>query len=269
MNSGYKRWIEDTLNIVDKNGTLVPFTLNKIQDKFLSEDMTGKDIILKARQQGFSSLILGIFSADFILKEHTYNVVVADDADNAKGLLKRVKDYLSCWAEKRKIDIKKVLKYNSKYELYLEETNSTYIIGTAQNVNFGRSKTITNLHMSEGAFYPHLQEILAGAMQAVVPTGRVIIETTANGFNEFKTYWDNTSLGKTPFKNHFYPASAFYDKEFLEAKRGELGRLYSQEYPESPLEAFITSGSTYFEKEALEYYLGQIKQPVKEGVLYF
>lgn len=267
MNNGYKRFIQDNLDIVNKEGNLVPFHLNQIQNKFLTEDTSnGKDIILKARQQGFSSLILGIFLADFIIKENTYNVVVADDTDNAKGLLKRVKDYLKSWGLKNSIDVDKMLKYNSKYELYFEEQNSTYHIGTAQNTNFGRSKTITNLHLSEAAFYPHFDEIIAGAMQAVVPDGRVIIETTANGFNRFKEYWDETTRRETPFKAHFYPAQDFYTPEFLEKKEQELGRMYRQEYPATPMEAFITSGETYFDQEALEKYLDQIRKPMDGGI---
>lgn len=268
MNSGYKQWIEDNLNIVDKEGNLVPFRLNPIQEKYLIQDATKRDIILKARQQGFSSLILAIFTADFLLKPNTYNVVVADNTDNAQGLLKRVKDYLSYWAERQGLQSSKILKYNSKYELYFEQQNSTYVIGTAENVNFGRSKTITNLHMSEAAFYPHLGEILAGAMQAVVPTGRAILETTANGFNEFKDYWDQTMLEETPFKAHFYPAQDFYSPEFLAQKERELQRLYRQEYPANPMEAFLTSGECYFDTESLEKYLSEVRSPQREGAIY-
>lgn len=267
MNNGYKKFIETNFQIVDKEGNLVPFRLNKIQDKFLTQDTSnGRDIILKARQQGFSSLILGVFTADFLLKPNTFNVVIADDSDNAQGLLKRVKDYIGCWCEKRGIKTKDILKYNSKYELYFAQNNSTYIIGTAQNINVGRSKTITNLHLSEAAFYPHLEQMLAGVLQAVVPDGRVIMETTANGFNFFKEYWDKSELNETDFSNHFYKASDFYTQELLDTKKKELGRLYKQEYPETPLEAFITSGETYFDQEALEYYLLNAIEPI--GVQY-
>lgn len=260
MNSGYKKWIEDNLSIVNKEGVLVPFKLNAIQDRYLTTDSSNrKDYILKARQQGFSSLILAMFTADFLLRENVYNIVVADNADNAQGLLKRVKDYLRCIDP----DIEKALKYNSKYELYLEKFNNTYKIGTAENINFGRSKTITNLHLSEAAFYPHLSEMLAGALQALVPTGRAIIETTANGFNEAKDLWDRSTLGESGFKPLFYKATDFYSPEFLAEKKMELGdRLFKQEYPSSATEAFITSGQCYFDTESLSYYLQNAKEPI-------
>lgn len=258
MNEGYRKFIEDNLTIVNKKGEEVDFLLNLIQSRYLLVDSIWYDYILKARQQGFSSLILAVFTGDFILKENSRSVVVADISDNAQELLDRVKFFLRSY--ERKNNIKIPLKYNSKYELFYEGMNTRYTIGTSTNIDFGRSKTITNLHLSEFNFYNNPQALLAGALQAVVPDkGKVIIETTANGFNEGKTLWDECELGEKPFKPLFYPASKFYDQEFLKRKRQELGRLFPQEYPETATEAFITSGDTYFDKQALGLYLEEVE----------
>jgi hypothetical protein len=254
----YKPFIEDRFTIVDKTQTEIPFVLNPIQNKFLKQ-AKGWDCILKARQQGFSSLILAIFTADFLMKENTLSVVVADIADNALDLLGRVKGYIRAY---EKITHTKVpLKYNSKYELANSVNGSRYIIGTAENSNFGRSKTITNLHLSEAAFYKNFEQMMASSGTALVPGGKFIIETTANGFNDFKRFWDKTTLGETAFQNLFYKASAFYDKDFLKKEAYRLGRLYEQEYPESAEEAFLTSGDMYFDRDALMWYLQQAKDP--------
>src|SRR3989304_5825014 len=207
-NLNYKKFIENRFQIVDKTAKVTPFTFNEIQDKYLLQDYTGRDVILKARQQGFSSLILAIFTADFLIKDNQRNVIVADISDNASELLDRVKFYIKSYEEIKGIKIP--LKYNSKYELFNEATNSRYTIGTADNVDFGRSKTITNLHLSEAAFYNNLEKLFAGAMQAVVPMGRIIVETTANGYGYFKSFWDECKLGERPFKPLFYKASDFY-----------------------------------------------------------
>lgn len=260
-NLGTTKFINRYFDIVDKQGNTIPFQLNPIQQKYLQEDYTGSDIILKARQQGFSSVILGLFTKRFLTVQNTYNVVVADNADNAEGLLSRVKFFINSFCEKNGGHPEDILKYNSKYHLYFEGMNSTYIIGTAENKEVGRSKTITNLHLSEGAFYPDLEKILASVVQAVVPNGTKIIETTANGFNLFKDYWEKTKRGETPFKAHFYPANAFYSQEVLQQKEKELGRLYKQEYPDKDIEAFISSSESYFDSEALEYYINQVKEP--------
>lgn len=268
MNSVYKKYekfIESRLNIVDKQGQEVPFVLNAPQKLFIDK-ATGKDILLKARQEGFSSEIGAIYTGDFILDENSYSVVIADVSDNATGLLDKVKFYLKSYEQKKGFKIP--LKYNSKYELVNELINSRYQIGTAENTEFGRSKTIKNLHMSEAAFYKHFRKLLASALQAVRPDGRVVIETTANGFNEFKEFWDETSLGLTGFNNLFFSASSFYPPEFLEQKKRELGRLFAQEYPETAEEAFLTSGDCYFNTESLREYLNSCRETVNDNLIY-
>ena len=257
--SVYKPFIEENLTIVNKEGKEVPFILNKAQN-YVAENGTGKDFVLKARQEGVSAFELAVFTGDFLLSENSTSVVVADNADNAQGLLERVKWYISSF--ERNNNTKVPLKYNSKYELHNAANNAKYIIGTAQNVEVGRSRTIKNAHLSEALFYPHFRKLLASILQAVVPGGKVMIESTANGFGDGKEYWDETVLGNTGFNPIFLPASFLYDKEFLDTKKKELGRLYDQEYPESAEIAFLTSGEGYFDQEALREYLSQVKEPM-------
>lgn len=261
----YEKFIEARLNIINKEGKDVPFILNNPQKMFI-EKATGKDIILKARQEGFSSEIGGIFVGDFILDANSWSLVIADITDNAIGLLDRVKYYLRSYEEKTGFKIP--LKYNTKYELVNELLNSRYQIGTAENTEFGRSKTVKNVHMSEAFFYKNFRKLLASALGAVRPDGRVVIESTANGFNEGKEFWDQSTLGETGFNPIFFGASMLYSKEFLEKKKKELGRLYKQEYPETAEEAFLTSGDPYFDSEALQWYLSKSVEAKKEGLIY-
>ena len=254
----YPRFIEDNFTIVNKELKTVDFILNEQQRK-LCDDMRGKDVILKARQQGFSSLISAIFATDFILEENFYSVIVADIDDNSAMLLEKVKKYIESY--ELKTGVKVPLKYDSKSELYNPFMNSRYHIGTAKNTQFGRSRTISNLHLSEAAFYPHLSSIMAGAGQAVVKTGKFILETTANGFNEFKDFWDDAVRGQNGFTPHFFSASGFYPEEFLEYKRRELGRLFLQEYPDKPIDAFVASGDCYFNTDALAKHYDRCIEP--------
>lgn len=262
MTSPYEKsalFIENELTIIDKTGKEVDFELNDMQRRFVQE-ATGKDIILKGRQMGFSSFILGAFTKDFIFKENSLSVVIADISDNASDLLARVKHYIKAFEAKN--NTKVPLKYNSKYELQNAFNNARYIIGTAENTEFGRSKTITNLHMSEAAFYKHFSKLHAGAGTALVPNGRFVVETTANGFNEFKTFYNDSELGNTDFKAHFYASQDFYPAEFLEREKKRLGRLFDQEHPSSSRVAFLTSGENYFDQESLRYYEEQCREPI-------
>lgn len=255
----YKKFIESRLTIINKEGKEVPFVLNKAQD-YIAQNGTGRDFVLKARQEGVSAFELACFTADFLMRPNSVSVVVADNSDNAQGLLERVKWYIDSY--ERKTNTRVPLKYNSKYELHNSAINSKYIIGTAQNVEVGRSRTVTNAHLSEGLFYPHFRKLLASLLQAVVPDGKVMIESTANGYNEGKEFWDATVAGETGFNDIFLPASYLYEADFLESKRKELGRLYDQEYPENAEIAFITSGDLYFNQESLRWYLEAAKEPL-------
>lgn len=263
MTSPYEKsalFIEEQLSIINKEGKETVFTLNPIQQRFVKE-ATGKDIILKGRQMGFSSFILASFTKDFIFKDNSLSVVVADISDNALDLLARVKHFIKSYEEKNKTKVP--FKYNSKYELHNAFNNARYIIGTAENTEFGRSKTITNLHFSEAAFYKHFPKLLAGAGTALVPNGKFVIETTANGFNEFKTFYNESEMGLTDFKAHFYSSHDFYSPEFLEKEQKRLGRLFDQEHPSSAEVAFLTSGELYFDQEALRSYLSQTREVMK------
>ena len=256
---GYQKAIENELDIINKDREIVPFILNPPQKDFLYK-ITGKDIVLKARQMGFSSLILAILTIKFILGENERCVVVSHEASATQKLLDRVKFFINSF--ERKNDLKLPLKYNSRSEMVMEGKNNSFYIGTAGSRSFARGDTISAIHLSEYSFYPDPEGILAGAMQAVTPNGLVFIETTANGFNFFKTLWEESRRGERPFKTHFYGPEWAYSKEFLEEKKKELGRLYPQEYPENPEAAFISSGDTYFEKESMVALLERTKPKI-------
>ena len=66
----YKGFIEHYFKIKNKEGNVVPFIFNNVQDVYyeiLLKDYSGlkgiRENILKARKEGFSSLVAGIFTA--------------------------------------------------------------------------------------------------------------------------------------------------------------------------------------------------------------
>lgn len=256
--SKYQKYIEQRFDLINKEGERQLFLFNHPQSLFVQQ-ATGRDILLKARQEGFSTEISAFFTTDFLIQDNILSVVIADISDNAQGLLEKPKFFIRSFEER--MHCKVPMKYNSKHELYNEANGCRYLVGTAENADFGRSRTIHNLHMSEAAFYKNLKRMIASAMQALTPTGKAFIETTANGFSEFKEIWDDAVMGKNDLNPLFFAASLLYDEQFLGRKRRELGeQLFMQEYPETPEEAFITSGAGYFEKTALRQFLDDIKR---------
>ena len=78
---------------------------------------------------------------------------------------------------------------------------------TAGGKSIGRSSTLKNVHLSEYAFWPGDKEsTLLGIMQAVpnLPGTMVIIESTANGFDAFKSRWDAAVSGESDFVPVFF-----------------------------------------------------------------
>ena len=127
--SRIKELIELTFYVIDKDSQDVQFKLNKAQERFL-EDMTGRDLILKARQLGFSTLILAIFTYDFLFRENSTSMSISYETTAAQKLLEKVKHFIE--------PLGVPLRYDSRNELYNEQMKSRFYIGSAASVTTGR-----------------------------------------------------------------------------------------------------------------------------------
>jgi hypothetical protein len=256
------------LKILDKDKHLVPFRYNKAQAHFQA-NRTGRDLILKARQLGFSTLIQGEMFRKTVTSTQT-TITLAHDAETTQKL-RRMADrfYEHC----KFGDVQPLRKYANATLATYPEFDSTSTIATAGNVETGRGDTYTELHGSEVAFWKDAEKIVAGAMQGGSPI--VTLESTPNGAQGF--FYDKCMealSGGGIWKLHFYPwwwdvgyrvvsddvISYTSDEAALVAKHGldaaqikwrrmkvmELGRLFVQEYPEDVLSCFLTSGNSYF-----------------------
>lgn len=267
---GYKDAIQNEFTIVNKDKMEVPFALNRAQNHFIDQlSINLMLVVLKARKMGFSSVALAIAVLKFIFGENERCVSMSFDATASGKQLERAKHFLKSFELKN--GVKFPLKYNSKHELVYEGTSkttgrpftNTLRIGTAKSGSFGRGDDITFLHITEVAFCTNMDELMTGVMQAVVNNSPVILETTANGFNDFKAYWDNAVLELNNTLALFYGPEWEYSKEFLESKKKELGeRLFKQEYPSNPEEAFLTSGDCYFDAQVVALMLDNVKDPL-------
>src|SRR3990167_7011039 len=175
----YQKGIEKLFLIINRDGVTVPFKLFEAQKKVLYS-LTGRDIILKARQEGISSLILALFTLDFLTIDNVRCVVISHEASATQRLFDKVKFYLDSLKTTFPGDIPYKLKYNSRTELVNTERNSIFYVGTAGARAFGHGETINNLHVSELSRYPDQEPLMVGLMQAFPQSGRISIETTAN-----------------------------------------------------------------------------------------
>ena len=171
---------------------------------------------------------------------------------------------------------------------------------TAGAGGIGRSETLTNLHASEFAFWPgNPEKTLLGLMQALPddPNTMAVIESTPNGYNYFKTLWDGAEKGENGWVPFFSPwfeepeyrkpvepgatwseeekelaATYHLDEEQLMWRRwciktncGGNVELFRQEYPSCAEEAFLFSGTPFFDNQKLVLLLESVPEPVKIG----
>lgn len=274
------------LRILDKNNNLIPFEWNPLQVDFHNK-RTGRDIVLKARQIGFSTYIQGELFRRLVTKSTRALTLTHDD--KTTQILRETADrfYKYC----RFNDIQPNRRLANASMSTFTDFDSMHVIGTAGNTDIGRGGSYTDIHLSEVAFFPDAERVIAGAMQGGNPN--VILESTANGAQGY--FYDlcmDALAGRNNWKLHFYPwfsnpeYQIFSDEKIIltpeekdlvkkfkltdsqikwrRYKQTELKRLFPQEYPETPEEAFLMSGKGFFSDIPHGYYnapANQIHKP--------
>lgn len=202
--------IENMLRIADKDGNDVDFVLNSAQRE-IDDNLTGRDIIPKARQEGVSSYFLARSAVRCLGNRNVRAVVISHDTESTQRMLSKVHYYL-----KNIKGPKAVLKNLSKNEITFPKTNSVFYIGTAGSRQFGRGDTITDLHCSEVAYWPNPKQLLKGLFQAVPLSGNISIESTGNGVgNYYHKACMRASSGQSQYKMHFLPWHTFDEYQLV------------------------------------------------------
>jgi hypothetical protein len=299
VNRKYREFIEKYFAILDRESQKpVDFKLNLVQAKYyelMQEQYPSfegvREIVLKARQEGMSSFILALFAVDFLLVPHSVSICISHRKDSTDLLFKKVKFYIQSYINKiateQKVTpesiAKTLLKSDNKNTLENGANGASFYIGTAGAKVGGRGGSARNILFSECAFYQDTELITAREMvmgtSQQVPQGRgmIFIESTANGEgNYYQDEWERASLpaerdGKRPssYSPRFFGWSEFYDEAWIEEKRREFPdeKLFKQEYPNDPDEAFIASGSPYFNNLLLKEMLNRRAQIIQQGRL--
>ena len=307
MSINTKKYIEEYIKIRDKKGRIIPLKFNEPQLKYYNvikklreQNRLIRIIILKARQMGFSTETEGIIFKNVVTK-HNYNAgIVAHKVDSTNNLFEMSKRMYEFLPDEIKPDKKKS---NAK-ELVFNNDNGTGLDSkikcmTAGGNGIGRSDTFTALHLSELAFWEgDKKDTLTGLLQSVpsTPDSMVIIESTANGFEYFKEFWDNAVAGKNDFyalfigwnelEEYQMPYTGFEltkeEKELQQSYGLTLEQLtwrrwciqnncggdidtFKQEYPICPEEAFLSTGKCYFNKQNIINRMKKVPKPIMEG----
>lgn len=311
-----REYIECFLMIRSKDGRIVPLRLNGAQDrlyaKIAQQYREGKPIriiILKARQLGFSTFVEAVIFKRTATNSNVSSLVVAHREDSTAALFRMNKIFYDRLPE----PIKPMISASNAQELVFENPdknpikrmknpglNSRIRCNTAGGTGVGRGETFQNVHASEFAFWRgNILETWTGIIQAVpaINGSMVVIESTANGFNEFKDIWDDAIAGNNDFAPMFFawfdnpeyvmsvPTGTEWTKlEFEIQKRYKLTdeqlqwrrwclrnncagdeRKFRQEYPSNPDEAFLTSGDGVFDNEVVMLMRERAPDPLSVG----
>ena len=308
-----EKLIELCFVVVDKNQKTMPFFFNDVQRDFIDrvnqaiEDFNRGDIadisllVLKGRQQGFTTFVTAYQLACSMLNRNFQGYTLADKSDNAEAIFQNKAKFTYSQLPDA---LKPTEKYNNRKQLLFEKINSSWAVDTATK-DVGRSRTVNFFHGSECAFWQYGIAPVQGALgEAFTRNCIKIYESTANGYNDFQRMWDSgvhincfyewwrTREYRIPFRNEDDKAEFLsnIDKrkdwiwERLRWLRDEVGLsveqmhwyfnkydkyldkdLIKQEYPCTPREAFLLSGKTVFDTEAIIDRLQKLQKPIRTG----
>ena len=235
-------------------------------------------IVLKARQLGISTATEGVLFNWAFLHPGSNGLVIAHENDSSSSLFQKTKLYWDTWPWRANFS----LKYSTKREMHWLETNSTLRVATAKNLGAGRGSTLHAVHASECAYYLDAQSLMIGLRQTIPSThGTIIVlESTANGVGDwFHEQWEAAWNGESEYSPLFFPWYHHYEYsvpttlstklELTPYERNLLrqgctyeniawrrwavpnlaagdDKLFMQEYPATPDEAFISTGTPIF-----------------------
>lgn len=291
-----KLWrLNNLYTIVNKFGQRIRFVMNLSQHKVYAASLRHpRLVILKSRQQGISTLWLVSFFDDTVTNRDFSIGLMAQGQDEAATLLERTK---ILW-EELDPNIKEYLKIaiskdNTK-EFSLTNGSNIFIRTSFRSTTLQRLH-ISEMGKIANKYPEKAQETKTGTLQAIAPGNIAVIESTAEGANLFKDMWDNAiKFYGQMSKKDFYPvflswlddpdciletdqligtnAYKYFNeleqklrielsqqqKNFWIAQYRELGEKIYQEYPSTPIEAFMaTKDGSYYAKLYLEYVKGK------------
>lgn len=169
--------IRNLYRVLDKDGQDVVFVPWPEQEKLLRE-LWYRNVILKARQRGFSTMIQLLMLDTCLFTENTNAAVIAQDQDASTKIFRKIK-----------FAYDKLLPVIQNIAPLVRDSASELILGNGSTLGVttsARSGTLQFLHVSEfgkicAKFPDKAREIVSGSLPAVAQTGLCFIESTAEG----------------------------------------------------------------------------------------
>jgi len=295
-------FIEEFFKIRDKNGQLIKLKFNHAQQTLYDnlKESYGKKpsryIVLKARQLGISTFTEAFISFMTMFNPNTSSVIMAHLSESATAIFNMTRLFV----DELPAGMKPKQKYSNAKEIVFDadENGLKSSIRVMVASDATRGSTYKYAHLSEVAFWEHPEDALLALNQAVPMTddSLIIMESTANGFNYFYNLWQDAVNGRNDYTPIFFPwyvdpqykrpydgfALSSYEKDIMDRFNLTLDQLqwrrwcianncggdetkFRQEYPITPEEAFITSGTSIFNNELILEHMKNLRPPIKTG----
>ncbi|KDR25952.1 hypothetical protein [Caballeronia zhejiangensis] len=193
-------------------GLVVPFKPNRAQQRLIKR-LWHRNLILKARQLGFTTLIAIMWLDHALFNPNSRCGIIAQDRETAESLFR---DKVKFAYDNLPDVLREAMPLTScnKSEIVFAHNNSSMRVATSV-----RGGTIHRLHVSEfgkiAAKYPDkAKEVMTGSIPAVPINGILVIESTAEGREgEFfdlcqvaeKQQQAKKVLSKRDYRFHFFP----------------------------------------------------------------
>jgi len=229
-----KLWrLNNLYRIVDKDGSRIRFCMNYAQHRVYAASLHHpRLIILKSRQQGISTFWLICFLDDGMVNNDLNIGLMAQGKAEASTLLKRTKLAWDTFDPSLKEFLNVSLARDNTEEVGFTNGATLFI-----RTSF-RSATLQRLHISEygkiaKATPERAKETKTGTLQAIRPGNTVVIESTAEGDNDFKHMWNQAILAEEKVQRLNLPT--FAGKDFKPVFLSWLDDPdCTSEHPESP-----------------------------------
>lgn len=225
------------------------------QREILTDWDTGENFMhLKARQLGFSTSVAFYGWRVAFFNEGVSVLLISKGERESATLLDKVMfgyDRLPDWLRDR--GPKVVSRTQSKVVF----DNGSEILSLPSSNDPARGFTGRLVIVDEWAFIENGEDAWASIQPVADIGGQIIGLSTANGMNNmFYKLWQLAVSGASSFRAKFYGWDAVpsRDAEWYEKAKRDFPLVWQlhQEYPSDPDEAFVKSGATVFDTDALK-----------------
>lgn len=284
-----QKWrLNNLYRIIDKDSNSIPFRLYAIQEKLL-DNLHNRNLILKARQLGFSTFAVLLLLDEVLFTENLAAGIVSYSLEHAQHIFKKIIGHaLDTLPEQIK-------------------PFAGIVQRSAREITFNNGSSLRVDTTLRGGSYPLVlvsefgktcarnpqkaEEVITGTLQAVPAKGRVIIESTGEGnegyFAEMVTdaaRRGNDGISSLEYYLFFYPwmdepSYVLYETDIkydvtltdyfnrIEIETGRtitqpqrnwyavqtkiLGDKIKQEFPSTISEAFLASSDAFYFAESI------------------